>query len=165
MLWRAEALLGTGCSAAGVITINDGDISAYRAGNYLHGASVVGASDGSSIGGLKINYGKIHIENSGTGNAVDSKYLLPNQLQYLQNSGRLYEQDVLNPAPLSDFVVPLEPEQVITKFNPLQLRHGTQANQRINVYINSMQAKDLKGSIPNEADKNSPEKKPNFKRY
>lgn len=36
--------------------------------------------------------------------------------------------------------------------NPLWIQHGTQANQRFHVYINSMQAKDLKGTIPNEAD-------------
>ena len=38
------------------------------------------------------------------------------------------------------------------KDNPLWIQHGTQSGQRINVYINSMQTKDLKGKIPNEAD-------------
>jgi len=35
----------------------------------------------------------------------------------------------------------------------LWLQHGTQANQRTNVYINSMQTKDLKGTIQNAHDK------------
>ena len=60
-------------------------------------------------------------------------------------------------------------DNIQTIYNPLQLQHGTQANQRINVYINSMQTKDLKGTIPNEADEaqlaaysNSPEKQAEY---
>lgn len=43
--------------------------------------------------------------------------------------------------------------KVLKHTEELWLQHGTQANQRINVRINSMQTKDLKGSIPSEADK------------
>ena len=55
--------------------------------------------------------------------------------------------------------------EIVNQKSALQIQHGTQANQRINVFINSMKTKDLKGVIPNEADKaqlaalsNSPEK-------
>lgn len=41
----------------------------------------------------------------------------------------------------------------IIKGESLWLQHGTQANQHTNVYINSMQTKDLKGTIQNEHDK------------
>ena len=36
--------------------------------------------------------------------------------------------------------------------NPLWIQHGTQSGQRIHVYINSMQTKALRGTIPNEFD-------------
>ncbi len=55
--------------------------------------------------------------------------------------------------------------KVLKHTEELWIQHGTQANQRINLKINSMQTKDLKGTIPNEADNaqlnawsNSPEK-------
>ena len=55
--------------------------------------------------------------------------------------------------------------KVLKHTEELWVQHGTQANQRINLKINSMQAKDLKGTILNETDNaqlnawsNSPEK-------
>ena len=41
----------------------------------------------------------------------------------------------------------------VKKSDELWIHHGTQSGQRINVYINSLQTKDLQGEISNEADK------------
>ena len=72
------------------------------------------------------------------------------------------------PNPLIDENLPAKIEDDV--YNPLWVQHGTESNQRIHVYINSMQAKDLKGNIHNDADmaqldalSNSPEKKAEFR--
>ncbi len=116
----------------------------------INATSVWGAGIGTGSGHSQANNIKIHAE----ANVVVTSL-------HGENIGRGVTGILINEVEYFDINV----DNTQTLYNPLQIQHGTQTNQRINVYINSMQTKDLKGSIPNEADKaqmaalsNSPEK-------
>ena len=67
----------------------------------------------------------------------------PSKMLVWKNGGgsELQFKESTIPNPLTDPIKPVEVE--VIPWNPLIIHHGTQSGQRVNVYINSMQTKDL----------------------
>ncbi len=133
-----------------------GDITIINESKITHVAKPNGNGDGAVVGtGLngKVT-GKIAISSSCTIDATQA-YLDANQMPPYSGIGVGRGGSAQNIGGVEDIKDSYEyvPSSTMNDRETLWLQHGTQANQRINVRINSMKTKDLKGSIPSEADK------------
>ena len=133
-----------------------GDITIINESKITHVATPNGNGDGAVVGtGLNGRVtGKISISSSCTIDATQA-YLDANQMPPYSGIGVGRGGSAQNIGGVEDIQDSYEyiPSSTMNDREALWLQHGTQANQRINVRINSMQTKDLKGSIPSEADK------------
>ena len=180
-----SACIGSGEGATcGDILVSNSDIT----GNSTHGACIGTGSSSATVGDITVINGTKVKHTSPDGAAIGSglngkvmgKIQYSDDIEVDASNCYVHPLDADHPgigrgrngtATVDASIEPTNnsPEYIpivnMVNSNPLWIQHGTQANQRINVGINSMQAKDLKGDIPNEADKsqiaalsNSPEK-------
>ena len=128
-----------------------GDI--YISNSEINCSSYHGAAVGTGLGGKFL--GAIQISSSSIIDASRA-YLDPEQVPPYSGIGKGRGGDASNIGDVEDIQDTEDPTDsttyVETVFNPLWIQHGTQSGQRIHCYINSMQTKDLRGTIPNEAD-------------
>ena len=149
------AAVGSGRNATvnGNITLINGTKVTHVARAYGSYSTGDGAAVGTGLGGKVV--GAIQISNSSIIDASRA-YLDPEQVPPYSGIGKGRGGDASNIGDVED----IEDTEgstdsttyVETVFNPLWIQHGTQSGQRIHCYINSMQTKDLRGTIPNEAD-------------
>ena len=149
------AAVGSGRNATvnGNITLINGTKVTHVATPYGSYTTGDGAAVGTGENGKVL--GDIQISSSSIIDASQA-YLDPDQKPPYSGIGKGRGGDASNIGETEDIEDTEDPTgsttYVETIFNPLWIQHGTQSGQRIHCYINSMQTKDLRGTIPNEAD-------------